>query len=149
MNHHPLAVDIADLQIRQLGSSHARGIQRDQDSAVKRDQSRFDQARHFFLTEDHGQVKSLLRIGRFFHAPRLLECLDEEETQGAHALIDRVVGQLAITEQMRDVRANLLRAELIRRALKVASKIFDGADVGPSGTLGVITTLEFLEHHFS
>ena len=72
VNHHPLAVDIADLQICQLGSSHARGIQRDQDRAVKRDQSRFDQARHFFLTEDHGQVKSLLRIGGFFHAPRLL-----------------------------------------------------------------------------
>jgi hypothetical protein len=65
----------------QLGPSHTGGIQRHQDRAVKRDQRRFDQARHFFLTEDYGQVKPLLRIGSFFHAPRLLECLDEEETQ--------------------------------------------------------------------
>ena len=149
VDHHPLAVDIADLQIRQLGPSHTGGIQRHQDRAVKRDQRRFDQARHFFLTEDYGQVKPFLRIGSFFHAPRLLECLDEEETQGANALIHRVVGQLAITEQMGDVGANLFWAELVGWALKIAGKILDGADVGPGGTLGVITTLEFLEHHFS
>ena len=59
----PLTVDIADLQIRQLGPSHTGGIQRHQDRAVKRDQRGFDQASHFFLTEDYGQVKSLLRIG--------------------------------------------------------------------------------------
>jgi hypothetical protein len=149
VDHHALAVDIADLQIRQLGPSNTSGIESHQDRAVKRNQRRFDQARHFFLTEDYRQVKSLLRIGRFLHTPWLLQCLDEKEAQGADALIHCVVGEFAIAEQMRDVGPNLLRAELIGWALKIAREVLDGPEIGARGTLRVITTLEFLEHHFS
>src|SRR5499425_2534893 len=41
------------------------------------------------------------------------------------------------------------RAQAIRWAVEVASKIFNCADVGTCGKLSVIATLEFLQHHFS
>src|SRR6516164_10401850 len=40
-------------------------------------------------------------------------------------------------------------AQAIRWAVEVASKVFNCADVVTCGTLSVITTLEFLQHHFS
>jgi Phage integrase, N-terminal SAM-like domain len=47
------------------------------------------------------------------------------------------------------VLADVLRSELIRRAPKVTREILDGSDVAAYGSLSVITTLEFLEHHFA
>jgi len=38
MDDHPLAIDVADLQMRQLGAPHPGGIQSNQDGAVKWDQ---------------------------------------------------------------------------------------------------------------
>jgi hypothetical protein len=50
---------------------------------------------------------------------------------------------------MCDILPDLRRAELVQRAFEVTRQILDGADSGTRGTLGVITTLEFFEHHFS
>src|SRR6516165_12500464 len=41
------------------------------------------------------------------------------------------------------------RAQAIRWTVEVASKVFHCADVGTCGIVSVITTLEFLQHHFS
>jgi hypothetical protein len=47
------------------------------------------------------------------------------------------------------VLADVLRSELIRRAPEVTDKILNRLDVAVYGSLSVITTLEFLEHHFA
>jgi hypothetical protein len=44
---------------------------------------------------------------------------------------------------------NRIAGELVGRALEVTREIFDRLDVAVSGSLSVITTLEFLEHHFA
>ena len=41
---------------------------------------------------------------------------------------------------------NLLGPELVRWLVKMLRKIADDADVGFCGTMGVIATLEFLQH---
>src|SRR6267143_5504831 len=41
------------------------------------------------------------------------------------------------------------RAQAIRGAVEVSSKILDCADVGTCGMLSVITALEFFQHHFA
>src|SRR6266852_7590322 len=51
MNDHPLAVDIADLQVRHFGATCARGIERHQQNAMKGKLCRVDQACDFFLAE--------------------------------------------------------------------------------------------------
>ena len=94
-------------------------------------------------------MKSLLGVGRLFDTPRFFESLDIEEAQGSHPLIDGVVGQFAIAEQVRAVLANLGGAKLIWRTVEIACEILDGVDVSTRGSLSVVTTLEFLEHHFS
>jgi hypothetical protein len=41
------------------------------------------------------------------------------------------------------------RAQAVRGKMESAREIFDDADVTIYGSLCVITTLEFLQHHFS
>ena len=50
---------------------------------------------------------------------------------------------------MRLVLTDVLRTELVGRALEVMREIFDCLDVEACCSLSVITTLEFLEHHFA
>ena len=45
--------------------------------------------------------------------------------------------------------SEIIRSELVRRAPKVPRKILDRLDVAVDGSLSVITTLEFFEHHFA
>src|SRR5260370_37726142 len=45
--------------------------------------------------------------------------------------------------------ADVLRSELMRRAAEVTREILDRLDVAVYGSLSVITTLEFFEHHFA
>ena len=58
-------------------------------------------------------------------------------------------GWLSLAEQIRLVLADVLRDESIRRAPKVSHNILDRLDVAADGSLSVVTTLEFFEHHFS
>jgi hypothetical protein len=96
----------------------------------------------FILSETH----SLLRVGRLVHAPRPLQHLHEEESQSSDSLIDRVVGELLVAEQVGYVFANVLRAELVGRTVKITRKVLDDAQVGASGRFGEVTTLDFLQH---
>ena len=73
MDDHPLAVDIADLQVRHFCATCARGIQRHQQDAMKGKLCRVDQTRDFFLAEYLGQVQNLLRIRRLGNAPASLQ----------------------------------------------------------------------------
>src|ERR1035437_1405046 len=81
MNHHPLAVDVADLQVGRFCAARARGIQRHQQDAMKGGVRRVDQARHLLLAEYLRKVTYLLRIGRLGDAPAALEHVDIEEAQ--------------------------------------------------------------------
>ena len=112
-------------------------------------ESGFDQPGNLLRAEDYGEVKSFLRVRSLLHVPGLFERLDVEKTQGADALVHGVVGQFPNAEEISDVLADLFGAELVRRTLEIAREVLDGAEVGPNGILRVITTLEFLEHHFS
>ena len=86
MNDHPLAVDIADLQVRHFCATCARGIERHQQDAMKGKLCRVDQPRDFFLAEHLRQVQNLLRIRRLGNAPAALQHLDIEEAQSGQAL---------------------------------------------------------------
>ncbi len=79
MNDHPLAVDIADLQVRHFSATCARGIQRHQQDAMKGKLGRVDQARYFFLAQHLRQVQNLLRIRCLGNAPAALQHLYIEE----------------------------------------------------------------------
>ena len=52
VDHHSLAVDVADFQVGQLGAAESGGISGHQQHAVKRRFRGVDQLRDFFLAED-------------------------------------------------------------------------------------------------
>src|ERR1035437_4498725 len=73
VNHHPLAVDVADLQVGRFCAARTSGIKRHQKDAMKRGIRGVNQARDLFLTEYLRKVTHLLRIGRLGDAPAALQ----------------------------------------------------------------------------
>src|SRR5579864_8297179 len=73
------AIDIADLQARELGAAHAGAIEGPQNGAIEGSRCSLDELCHFFLTENGGQAIALLGIGSVGNAPGPLERLDVEE----------------------------------------------------------------------
>ena len=69
VNHHALAVDIADLEMSQLRASKPRGVERHQDGSVNQRRRAFDEAVHLLGAQNDGQLRGLLRVGRFLGAP--------------------------------------------------------------------------------
>jgi len=76
MNHHALAVDIADLQVCYLNTPQAGSIERHEQSAMERSASGIDESCDFFLAEDRWEVMVLFRIGSLGNAPGFPERLD-------------------------------------------------------------------------
>src|SRR6266581_4744152 len=83
VDHHPPAIDVADLEARQFSIPHAGGVEGHEESAMERSARRIDELRHLFLAENRGQAVRLLRIGSVSDAPGSLECLNVEKAQGA------------------------------------------------------------------
>src|SRR6266567_771294 len=108
-----------------------------------------DESRDFFLAEDRWEAVGLFRIGSLGDAPGLLESFDVEEAQRRQAVRNCTRRQLPLLKQLGLIFANVSRAQAIRRKVESSSKIFHCADVVACGMLRVITTLEFLQHHFS
>src|SRR2546425_7008214 len=81
--------------------------------------------------------------------PALLESLGIEEPQSRKIYRNGARRQLSLLEQFRLVFANLLGAQTVWRTLEASREIFHYTDVTAYGSFSVITTLEFLQHHFS
>jgi hypothetical protein len=88
------------------------------------------------------RTHSPLRVGRFLHAAGPLQHLDEEESQSSDSLMDRAVGELPVAEQVSSVFADVCRAELVGRTVKMAREILNDSEINAPGRIGEITTLE-------
>ncbi len=149
MDHHALTVDVRDLQMCQFRATDTGGIERHQQDALERRAGSFDEPGYFLLTENGRQPQNLLRVWRQFRAPRLLQRSDVEEPQCPEPLCDAVGRQFSFAEQICLVLADVIGTELIRRTVEIPSKVLHRTQVSPSGRRGVISTLEFLQHHVS
>ncbi len=76
MNHHPSAVNVADLQTSQLRVPNSGRVEGHEYGAVKRSGSGVDELCYFFLAENRGQAVCLLGIRSVGNAPRFLERLN-------------------------------------------------------------------------
>ncbi len=103
----------------------------------------------FFLTENNGQAIALLGIGSVGNAPGPLERLDVEEAQGAEMVGHRTGSQSVHGEELRLVLADVPRSQAIGRAVEVLGEPLDEANVTLCGSLRVMTSLEFFQHHFA
>jgi hypothetical protein len=109
---------------------------------------RSDEARDLLRAPDHRQAKTLLRVGQFVAAPRLVQHREVEEAQRPDHLVNRVAGQFAIGDQLCAVLPNLRGCEPLGRALEIARQIVECAQVGARGTFTVVAARDFLARHF-
>ena len=107
---------------------------------------RVDQSGHLLRAEHGRQSLAGFRKWNVLSQKVPAQCLYEQEAQRGHILTDRGRSQLLGLEQMSLILPNLLGPELVRWLVKILRKIADDANVGFCGTMGVITTLEFLQH---
>src|SRR5215469_2512360 len=101
VHDHSSAIDIADLQARELGAARTGAVQGHQNGAIERSRRSIDELRYFFLTENSGQAITLLGIGSVGNAPGPLERLNVEEAQGAEMVGHRAGSQFANGEELR------------------------------------------------
>src|SRR5436853_5861309 len=149
VHDHAPAIDVADLEARELGAAHAGAVEGHQNGAVEGSRRSLDELCYFFLTENRGQAIALLGIGSFGNAPGPLERLDVKEAQGAEMVGHRTGSQFVPGEELRLVLADVLRSKAIGRAVEVLGEPLDEANVTPRGSLRIMTTLEFFQHHFA
>jgi len=86
VNHHPLAIDVADFQVGQLGIPCSGGVKRHEQNAMVGSERCIDESRDFFLAQDRRKGKRSFRIGSLGGAPAPLERLAIEKTQGRQAV---------------------------------------------------------------
>ena len=108
MNDHPLAVDVADLEVRHFCATCARGIKRHQQDAMKGKLCRVDQTCDFFLAQHLWQTRYLLRIRCLGNTPASLQHLNVEEAQGSKPQDYGGRAELQLSEERRLILANVL-----------------------------------------
>jgi hypothetical protein len=72
--------------------------------------------------------------------------LDIEKSDGSRDHVARTPRQLTLSEQMVKIGSNVLRRELIGRALVVGGKLRDGLDILLLGAWSVAMELHLLDH---
>src|SRR5437879_9978079 len=88
MNHHALAVDIAELQVCYLSTPQAGSVERHEQSAMEGSASGIDEPCNFFLAEDRWKVMVLLRIRSVGDTPGFLERLYVKIAQSRQVVRD-------------------------------------------------------------
>src|SRR3984885_4067502 len=146
VNYVAATVYIRDLQPGEFGAPEACRIEGHEQSALKGRGRGFDETVDFLSAEDGRKMDHLLRVRRQIRTPRLLQRPDVEETDSAQMLDDGVGLKLSFAEQIRLVLADVIRPELIRRAVEVARILVDSPEISSRCAGGVVSTLEFFEH---
>ena len=108
-----------------------------------------DQPCDFFLAQNVGQLLARLGIGQELAELVAVQRAHEEESQCGHVVLDRSRAELSLLEQIGLVAAQMIRTELVRRLAEVLGEPLDEAQIVPDRACGVVTTLEFFEHHFA
>jgi len=80
---------------------------------------------------------------------KVAERLHEEKPQRSDTLLNRGDGQVFLLQQMNLKPPDMLRSKAIRRLAEILGEVSDRRDVASHGTIRIISTLEFLQHHFA
>src|SRR5947209_8772746 len=107
------------------------------------------QSDRFFSRQNDRQAARRPGIRHLLDRVRSLQRLAEEETRRRRVQTDSADAQFALLEQVNLIGAKFFFAQLVRWTTEMPGKILHDFQVGVYGSLRVIATLEFLQHHFS
>jgi len=108
VNHHPLTVDIADLQVLAFRATQTGAVQSCQYRPVLQVIRGVQQVLDFLRGSGPWAVSSAPRFGNFY-----IEFL-LEELQPRHSNLECLPGKLSLVEEIRLVLADLRRTQLVR-----------------------------------
>src|SRR5262249_23317709 len=97
--HHPLAIDVADLQLTELAAPQAGTIEGEQQRAVIEILRMGDQPLHLVGTEDDRQAVPLLRVRQILAHITSLQHMAAEESPRTNLRHDGADRQAAILEE--------------------------------------------------
>jgi hypothetical protein len=146
MNYVAAAVDICDLQPGQFGAPETCGIEGHEQSSLEGRGRGFDETVDFLPAQDGGEMDHFLWVRSQVGAPGLFQRPDVEEPDAAEMLDDGVGLQLSFAEEIRLILADVIRPELVGRAVEVTGILFDRPEISACCAGCVVSTLEFLEH---
>jgi len=106
VNHHALAVDVADFQVGQLRAPSAGRVETHEQDARARKARRMDELRDFFPAKNRRQAMGLFRIRSIGNAPGSAQRLDVEKTQCCQTLPYRA-RRFSFPKQLRLIFANM------------------------------------------
>src|ERR1017187_2905729 len=146
VNDHALAVDVGDLEMAHLGSAQARCIQHHHHGAMHKVAGRIDQARYLLLVKYGRQSQRPLRKWNVIGKVGPPESLDVEKAQSAGAKPNSPRRQLTIAKQMNLILPDMVQAKPLWRTMEVPRKILHRVEIATCGALGIVATLEFIQH---
>jgi hypothetical protein len=109
----------------------------------------FNESARLLLAEDDGEPPRSFGIRQVFVRVRSPQCSHKEEAQRGRVQADGARFQLSLFEQIRLVAADLGGSKLFGTLIEVLGEIANNLQIRTCCSLGVITTLEFLQHHFA
>ena len=110
-DHHPLAVDIGDLQMHDFGDTQAGRIGRHQDGALFQAGNRLEETRDFLEAQDDGQLHGPFGQREILVTPVPPERDAVQEAQRAYGQLDTGWRELAFVGQVDNPGTDLFGTE--------------------------------------
>ena len=109
-DHHALAVDVGNPQMKGLANAHSGAVHRAEDHMVRKGGSGFQDPQDLFWAKDHGQPVFLLGERDHFDDPILFQSDVVEKPKGADRHRPAADTQSSLLGQVDLVAADLFRA---------------------------------------
>jgi len=135
-HRHTVGIDVRNLERDHLADAQARGVDGHQQEAMTRLGGDGKQPPHLFLAQDLGQFLRLLREGHVKRRPWVVQRHVIEEPEGVGRLTARAPGELALLNQVREVRLDFVVGDLVGRSAVVLRQPDHSSDVRLVGAWG-------------
>lgn len=135
--HHPLTVDVADLQVAELTATQAGTIEREEQRAVIEVLRARDEPLHLVGTEDDREAQTLLRIRQVLTDVTTVQDVPAEEPQRADLRDHRPDRQAALLEEKQVITSQLGGRDPIQACTRLLTERLNDLDVAANGRGGV------------
>jgi hypothetical protein len=146
VHHHPLTIDVGDVEVRAFEQPQPARVDHCQTHAVDRNPHQREDTSHLVPTQHHRQ---LVRAGRA-HEPKRrplsTQGLFEEEPDATQGDRRRGAGHLLLIRQVQEVLAQLLLGQATRRGVEMVGELANGSDVALLRPCGQPPELHILQH---
>ena len=146
VHQHPLAIDVADLQMQPFLEPKSQRVDRPEIGPVVGRADGRDEPPHLIDREHVGEPLLVADAEPLECRPVAGRGVGVEELDAAVGDHERRGGELAVVLEVEEVVADLLLAEPVGRGVEVVGELPDGAEVGLLGALAEAGQLQVLEH---